>query len=406
MQEIRPQPEIGFDVPAALGMQITEVTTPCLVVDFDALECNLQRMGEYAKTNGMRLRPHAKMHKSVDIARLQMTIGGATGICCQKVSEAEVFARARISDILVTNEVRQPAMIKRLAALPRLGSRIGVCVDDPANVAELSAAASKEGTRLDAYVEIDCGSGRCGASTPQDAVAIARLIDEASCLNYAGLQAYQGSMQHIEDHSERSYAAAGSIEKARAAVEALNAANLAPSTVTGGGTGSYAFETASGLYNELQCGSYAFMDADYGRIRAENGKRLDSGEWQNALFLLTTIISANRPGSAVCDAGLKSQSVDSGLPLVHGKEGLRYISCADEHGIIDDPADSLKPGDRLLLIPGHCDPTCNLHDWYVGVTGLRTGDSGMAGDGAAKGIRQLTGVVATLWPVSARGKMW
>jgi len=157
--------EVGYDVPAILGMSEDEIQTPCLILDLDALERNIRKMGDYARAHTMRHRAHGKMHKSVDVLRLQQELGGAIGVCCQKVSEAEVFARSGIKDVLVSNEVRDPTKIDRLARLPRYGSRIVVCVDDLANVAELSEATEKHGTSLECFVEIDCGAGRCGVNT-------------------------------------------------------------------------------------------------------------------------------------------------------------------------------------------------------------------------------------------------
>jgi Predicted amino acid aldolase or racemase len=372
--------EVGYDLPALPGMAEAEIVTPCLILDLDALERNLRRMGDFARAAGVRLRPHGKMHKSADIARLQHEIGGATGICCQKASEAEAFVRAGITDILVSNEVRNPVMIDRLARLAAGGARIAVCVDDAGNVAELSAAAVRHGTVIECLVEIDSGGRRCGVEPGAPAVTLAREIAAAPGLRVAGVQAYHGGMQHIVGHAERQAAAEASIALARQTVEALAAAGIPCPTVTGGGTGSYPFEAASGVYTELQCGSYAFMDVDYGRIEDEDGGR---GAFENALFLLTSVMSAARSGTAICDAGLKVQSLDSGLPAVFGRDDVEYVTATDEHGRIRDPENRLRVGDRLRLVPGHCDPTCNLHDWYVG-------------------IRQ--GRVETLWPVTARGK--
>ena len=375
--------EVGYDIPAAIGMSIDEIQTPCLVLDLDALERNIRRMGEYAKGHGMRHRSHGKMHKSVDVQKLQQKLGGAVGVCCQKVSEAEAFARGGIRDILVSNQVRDPAKIDRLARLPKLGARVLVCVDDIANVAELSAAAVRHGTTLECLIEIDCGAGRCGVTGASDAVAIAQAAVAAPHLVFSGLQAYQGAMQHITSYSERKAKLDAATTLVREIITALKAVDLAPSLVSGGGTGSYYFESASGVWNELQCGSYAFMDADYGRIQDATGQRIDQSEFENALFILTSIMSHAKPGLAVCDAGLKAQSVDSGLPVVFGRSDVKYVKCSDEHGNIDDPQGVLKINERLKLVPGHCDPTCNVHDWYVG---LRNGK------------------VETLWPVSARGK--
>ena len=330
----------------------------------------------------MRHRVHGKMHKSVDVAKLQERLGGAVGVCCQKVSEAEVFVRGGIKDVLVSNQVRDPAKIDRLARLPGFGARIIVCVDDLANVAELSAAARKHGTVLEIFVEIDCGAGRCGVTTTQAVVEIAKAVDAAPNLKFTGIQAYQGAMQHLDKYEDRQAKLDIAIAMVKDAVAGLEAVGLKPELVSGGGTGSYYFESASGVYNELQCGSYAFMDADYGRILDKDGQRIDQGEWENSLFLLTSVMSHAKADKAICDAGLKAQSVDSGLPFVFGRDDVKYIKCSDEHGVIEDPNGVLAINEKLRLVPGHCDPTCNIHDWYVGVR---------------------NGKVETLWPVSARG---
>ncbi|MEM6385397.1 MAG: 3-hydroxy-D-aspartate aldolase BhcC [Pseudomonadota bacterium] len=377
--------EVGFDVPALPGMDEADIQTPCLVLDLDALERNIKKMGDYAKAHGMRHRVHGKMHKSVDVAKLQESLGGAVGVCCQKVSEAEVFARGGIKDVLVSNQVRDPQKIDRLARMPKLGARTICCVDDVANVAELSAAATKHGTVIECLVEIDCGAGRCGVTDTPSVVEIARAIDQAEGLKFAGLQAYQGAMQHMDSYEDRKAKIEIAVTQVSQAVEALKATGLECDIVGGGGTGSYYFESNSGVYNELQCGSYAFMDADYGRILDKDGKRIDQGEWENAMFLLTQVMSHSKAEKAIVDAGLKAQSVDSGLPVIFGRTDVEYVKCSDEHGVVADPDGVLKVGEKLKLVPGHCDPTANVHDWYVGVR---------------------NGKVETLWPVSARGKAY
>jgi 3-hydroxy-D-aspartate aldolase len=376
---------VGFDIPALPGMPEADIQTPCLILDLDALERNIRKMGEYAEMHGMRHRSHGKMHKSVDVQKLQETLGGAVGVCCQKVSEAEVFARGGIRDILVSNEVRDPVKIDRLALLPKHGARIIVCVDDVANVAELSAAAQRHGTTLECLVEIDCGAGRCGVRSASAAIEIAQAINAAPALKFSGLQAYQGAMQHLESYADRKARLDEAIAQVKAIVAALQAVGLEPGLVSGGGTGSYYFESNSDVYNELQCGSYAFMDASYGRIRDKSGKRIDHGEWENALFILTSVMSRAQAGQAVCDAGLKAQSLDSGLPVVHGRDDVKYVKASDEHGVLEDKDGVLRINEKLKLIPGHCDPTCNVHDWYVGVR---------------------NGKVEAVWPVSARGKCY
>ncbi len=377
--------DVGFDIPAKPGMDAADIQTPCLVLDLDALERNIKKMGDYAKDHGMRHRVHGKMHKSVDVAKLQEKLGGAIGVCCQKVSEAEVFARGGIKDILVSNQVRDPQKIDRLAQLPKYGCRTIVCVDDLNNVADLSAAAKKHGTELEVFVEIDCGAGRCGVNTTQDVVAIARAVDAADNLKFSGIQAYQGAMQHMDKYEDRKAKLDIAIDMVKDAVQGLKSVGLEPELVSGGGTGSYYFESNSGVYNELQCGSYAFMDADYGRILDKDGKRIDQGEWENTFFILTQVMSHTKADKAICDAGLKAQSIDSGLPVIYGRTDVKYIKCSDEHGVIEDPHGVLKIGEKIKLVPGHCDPTANVHDWYVGVR---------------------NGKVETVWPVSARGKAY
>jgi 3-hydroxy-D-aspartate aldolase len=328
-----------------------EIQTPCLVLDLDALERNIKKMGDYAKAHGMRHRVHGKMHKSVDVAKLQVELGGACGVCCQKVSEAEVFARGGIKDVLVSNQVRDPAKIDRLARMPKLGARTICCVDDIANVADLSAAAQKHGTEIECLVEIDCGAGRCGVTTTPAVVEIAKAIDAAPGLKFAGIQAYQGAMQHMDSYEDRKAKIDIAVAMVKDAVDTLKAEGLECDIVGGGGTGSYYFESNSGVYNELQCGSYAFMDADYGRILDKDGKRIDQGEWENALFILTSVMSHAKADKAIVDAGLKAQSVDSGLPVIFGRDDVEYVKCSDEHGVVADPDGVLKVNDKLRWCP-------------------------------------------------------
>ena len=374
--------EVGYNIPAKPGMSEDDIQTPCLMLDLDALERNIKKMGDYAAAHGMRHRVHGKMHKSVDVAKLQEALGGACGVCCQKVSEAEVFARGGLRDVLVSNQVRHPAKIDRLARIPTYGARAICCVDDVTNVADLSEAAVRHGTQIECLVEIDCGAGRCGVTTTPVVVEIATAIDAAEGLKFAGLQAYQGAMQHLDSYEERKEKIGIAVAMVKDAVDTLRTKGLECDIVGGGGTGSYYFESTSGVYNELQCGSYAFMDADYGRILDKDGKRIDQGEWENAMFILTSVMSHAKADKAIVDAGLKVQSVDSGLPVIYGRDDVEYVKCSDEHGVVMDTAGVLKINDKLKLVPGHCDPTANVHDWYVGVR---------------------NGKVECVWPISARG---
>ena len=379
MNAMTTAPVVGLNVPAVVGMDVEDVGTPALIVDLDAFERNVKKMRELIETMGIRHRAHAKTHKSADIALYQIEAGGACGVCCQKVAEAEALVAGGVKDVLVSNQVVDPRKIERLAALARK-ARLLVCVDDPGNVGDLSTAAAGQGVILECLVEIDVGAGRCGVQWGAPVVELAKAIRSAPGLEFSGLQAYQGAAQHVHDFDERKARIDEAVKMVEDTVSMLKAEGLDCDIVGGAGTGTYYFEGASGVYNEMQCGSYIFMDADYQRVRDREGAFIH--EFENSLFIYSSIMSKTKHDKAICDAGLKAQSVDSGLPVVFGRDDVEYIKCSDEHGVIADPGNVLKLNDKLWLVPGHCDPTCNVHDWYVGVR---------------------NGKVETLWPVTARG---
>ncbi len=368
--------------PAEPGAPEAEIDTPALVLDLDAFEANLDHMAALLAPTGAKLRAHAKTHKSPVIAHLQMA-RGAVGQCVQKVAEAEVLAWGGVPDILVSNEVVGAPKLARLAALARI-TRIAVCADDAAQVAAIEAAAAAAGVRLSVLVEIDTGAGRCGVAPGPEAVALARRIAASPHLRFGGLQAYHGSAQHKRTPAERRSLIAGAAEGARRTVEQLRQQGLDCPIIGGGGTGSFMLEAGSGVFTEIQAGSYAFMDADYARNLDEAGQPVTT--FRHALFVLATVMSASRPGVAVLDAGHKAVAVDSGLPTVWQRPDLRYVSASDEHGKLEAGSETTAPklGEKLRLVPGHCDPTVDRYDWYVGVRGGR---------------------VECLWPVAARGAM-
>lgn len=374
--------------PAHPGMPLADVDTPALVVDLDAFERNLKRMAEAVAKAGVRLRPHAKTHKSPIIAHRQMALG-AVGVCCQKVSEAEVMVQGGVGDVLVSNEVVGARKLGRLAGLARQARVIG-CVDNPVALDAMADAAARGGVRLDVLVEIDVGASRCGVPPGEPAVALAQAVDRHKHLRFAGLQAYQGRAQHMRTIEERTAAIKEAIDRTARTVSALKAAGLSCDIVGGAGTGTYELEAASGVYNELQAGSYIFMDADYARNQKAGGGSYDT--FEHALFVLATVMSMTAAERAVVDAGLKAFAFDSGPPAPVGMAGAVYERPSDEHGNLNLTQCNERPGlgDKVRLIPGHCDPTVNLHDWYVGVRGL----SGS------------TPTVESLWPVAARGAVF
>ena len=364
--------------PARIDDPVSAIDTPALVVDLDAFHRNLDRMANSAL--GIRLRPHAKAHKCPDIARLQVT-AGAVGICCQKTDEAAVFVAAGITDVLVTNEVVAPAKVERLAALARAAT-IGVLADDAANVIALGDAATREGVTLDVYVEIDVGAHRCGVAPLAPAAELAQRIAVSPGLRFRGLHAYHGGAQHLREPDERAAAIAAAAELARDTRDLIEEAGLHCAIVTGAGTGTWRHERDSGIWNELQPGSYVFMDADYAR----NALAPDEHAFEHSLYVLCSVMSVPARDRAVVDAGLKALAVDSGLPEIHAARGLRYAKASDEHGVLEVDASvaTPAPGERVWLIPGHRDPTVNLYDWLVGVRGRH---------------------VECVWPVAARGAL-
>jgi D-serine deaminase-like pyridoxal phosphate-dependent protein len=368
--------------PAQPGQREDEIDTPALVIDLDAFEYNLDRMAALLAPTGAKLRAHAKTHKSPVIARLQMA-RGAVGQCVQKVGEAEILAWGGIPDILVSNEVVGAGKLARLAALSGIAT-VAVCVDDAAQVSAIEAAAEQAGTRLSVLVEIDVGAGRCGVAPGPDAVALAKMIAGSKHLIFGGLQAYQGSAQHKRTIVERRAAIGVAIDGSRRTVEQLRQQGLDCPIVGGGGTGTFALEAASGVYTEIQAGSYAFMDADYGRNLDEAGAPIST--FRNALFVLATVMSTAQSGVAVVDAGLKALSTDSGMPAIWQRPDIAYVGASDEHGKMTFGPETSAPklGEKLRLVPGHCDPTVDRYDWYVGVR---------------------KGRVESLWPVAARGAM-
>lgn len=368
---IAPHPALALPPAARPGDPLSAVDTPALVLDLAAFERNLDRLQARATAAGLALRPHAKAHKCPAIARAQLQ-RGAVGICCQKVSEALPFLQAGITDIHISNQTVGPAKAALLAQLA-LHGRFSVCIDHASQVAALAQATAAVGSRLDVFVEINIGQDRCGVA---DAPAVLQLLQALAAhgqLRFKGLQAYHGGVQHVRGHAQRRDAAQRAAARTAEMVATLAQAGVACATVTGGGSGSVEFDLASGVYTEVQPGSYVFMDGDYGRNEPGDALR-----FEQSLFIASTVMSVGSGDRIVLDAGLKSIAVDSGLPAVWqgGAESptLVYAAANDEHGIVRTraPGDARPAlGSPLLLVPGHCDPTLNLHDDLVCVRGGR-----------------------------------
>ena len=363
-------------------MRVDEVDTPALLIDLDAFEFNLHALMDSVRDSGVRVRPHAKTHKCPDIGLRQIALG-AIGVCCQKVSEAEALVTGGIGDVLVTNEIVGEGKVARLAALART-ARIGVCADHPLQVEELGRAAAAAMATIDVYVELDVGQGRCGVADTTEVIALVAQVQAHPQLRFEGLQAYHGRAQHLREPAERERAIAHARTIAADCVAVLAAAGIAVNRVTGAGTGTYLLEAGSGVWNEVQPGSYIFMDADYSRNRTDPA----APRFRQSLHVLSTVISV-AGGRLIVDAGLKAYGVDCGLPQVPEAPGWQFAKATDEHGVLvpasSAPALPIAVGTKLHLVPGHCDPTVNLHDWFVCTRG---------------------GIVEALWPITARGAIF
>ena len=372
--------------PARPGDALADVDTPALILDLAKFEANLARLMAAVAPYGVRVRPHAKSHKCVQIARRQIA-AGAAGVCVQKPSEAAVFLAAGIDDVLITNEVVGEPKLRRLAALAlrHPSARLGLCADDAGVVRQLAQICDQLGARLDVYVEVDVGQNRCGLSAPEEIVALARAVVASPRLNFMGLHAYHGGAQHRRGVPERRAAVEAAAQRAHDARAALRAANLPCERITGGGTGTFLYEAESAVYNEVQPGSYALMDVDYARNAADP----QAPRFEHALAILATVISvraADGNERATLDAGLKAFSTDSG-PALPTFAGWRPYAVSDEHTVLHRSGDgpAIHLGDKALLVPGHCDPTVALHDWIVAVR---------------------NGRVEELWPIDARGALF
>ncbi len=356
--------------------------TPVLVIDLDVMERNIRTMADFAGKRGIALRPHAKTHKSADIAKLQIA-AGAGGVCCAKLGEAEAMADGGVDSILITSPVVSAPAIERLIALNQRIGDLRVVVDNPANVEALASAAS--GKPLKVLIDIDPGIRRTGVSSPEAAAALAKTILAAPSLHYLGVQCYCGREQHIGPYADRRSAIAERTTYLNAVIAALSETGAPPSVITGGGTGTHRIDADLGVFNELQVGSYVFMDRQYNECDLTGA---GDAPYDTSLFIDARVVSANTAGVGTIDAGFKAMSTDGGPPTIlsGAPSGAVYHFMGDEHGAVvapDAPDTQFVIGSRVTLATPHCDPTVNLYDFYHVVRG---------------------DTLVEIWPVQARGR--
>ncbi|MBI2421906.1 MAG: DSD1 family PLP-dependent enzyme [Candidatus Hydrogenedentes bacterium] len=362
-------------------LPLAETSTPALIVDIDQVEANLKTMADYLKARGMGLRPHTKTHKCPYLAHRQMALG-AVGVCCAKVSEAEVMAASGLTEILITSPVVTREKIDRVIALAKNCTGLQIVIDQAQNATDFDAAARAAGIRLGVLIDLESGTRRTGVPMGDAAAALARHIAPLKHLRLDGIQCYGGHVMHIGDFESRKAASLSMLAEARDTRLRIEADGIPLRNFTGGGTGTYDIDVAVEGMTDLQCGSYLVMDLQYGILGAPEGRIYDT--FPQAMFVWSTAISQPVPGSMTIDAGLKAMYRDSPRPELRGITGVTYGIGGDEHGILslENPSRPIRLGDKLALLPSHCDPTINLYDHFHACRNDR---------------------VEALWPISARG---
>jgi D-serine deaminase-like pyridoxal phosphate-dependent protein len=348
-----------------------QIETPCLLIDLDILEYNINTMADFFKDKKAKLKPHFKTFKCPAIAH-KIINAGAKGISCAKLGEAEVLVNSGIKDVLIANQIVDKVKISRLAGLAHGESKITICVDNKENIQSLSEAASKVGSTIYMLVEVDVGPGRCGVNTREEVLELVKAISKSKGLVFEGIQAYEGHLVHTPEYQVRFDGMKEVIKKITPIKEFLEKEGFTVNEISGGGTGTYAITGDNTIWTEIQAGSYVFMDTDYIRLGLP---------FKNALTVFATVIH-KRPGFAVTDAGLKVCSPDGGESAIKDHPGLKLI-LNEEHGNIPDEKDELRYLQKIEYIPSHSCSTVNLHDQYYCVR---------------------NDILEAVWPISARGK--
>lgn len=359
------------------------LATPALVLDLDACERNLEKVAVLARNAQLALRSHAKTHKCTAVAQLQNRLG-AIGISVATVREAEAMVDARLSGVLVTSPVAGSTKIDALVSLLDRSETLMVVVDTPSGAEALARSVKRAGRRMSVLVDLDIGLNRTGVTTVSAALALVRRIQELQVLDFAGLQAYPGSLQRISSLARRAEVYESHLNRLEAVLEALARSGTTPGIVSGGGTGTFEIDCRRGLLTECQPGSYVFMDSQYREIELSSS---EPHPLEVALFVQATVVSNHHPGFATVDAGVKSFATDGPVPMpVSGvPAGTRYRYCGDEFGLLEiEEGVRLDIGTPVEFITPHCDPTVNLHDVYHCVRG---------------------DVLVDIWPIDARGSL-
>jgi D-serine deaminase-like pyridoxal phosphate-dependent protein len=384
-----PRPVTGYSaaevrraVASDVGLSKWEIDTPALCVDLDKLAQNIAKMQAVVRRNGIATRPHAKTHKSADVARMQLE-AGAIGICTAKLSEAEALFEAGIEPICMTTSNPSPRKVRRAMALRKKNRQFIQAVDDEQNARDLSAAAREAGVTADVVIDVAVGT-RSGIPPGEGAVALAKLVDSLPNLRLRGLLSYDGGAQHVNGFAARKKRALEGLEENVKTCEGMKRAGLDTEIFSGGGTGTYSVQHLTPGFTDVQVGSYVFMDMQYLAIGSENGDPVYQ-DFAPSLTVVATVLNNRFPGRLTTDAGAKALTLNQPRAGVIGEPGMDYNAGSDEFGVITytESSRSYKIGDRLEMIVPHCDPVVNLYDQIYAIRRDR---------------------VEAVWRVTARGR--
>ena len=360
-----------------IGLHKTELDTPALLIDLDKMEANIETMANYFSTVTADLRPHVKTHKTPIIAHKQIA-AGAIGVTCAKLGEAEAVIHAGIRDVLIANQIVGAQKIARLINLAK-HSEIMVAVDNAENVQAISKAAAAKGATVRVLIEVNIGMDRCGVEPGAPTLKLAEQVRQSPSLTFEGLMGYEGHTVAKPNRSERDAAAREAMQQLVDAKVYLEKHGVQVSIMSGGGTGTFNITGSIPEMTEVQAGSYVLMDATYRNVEGV-GDHFDC-----ALSVLATVVSRPSADRVIVDTGLKVLAKEFGIPQPVGVNGVEMTGLSEEHGKmqVSETNVSLKPGDKLEILPTHCCTTVNLHDRYYGIR---------------------NGIVESVWNIAARGK--
>jgi D-serine deaminase-like pyridoxal phosphate-dependent protein len=360
--------EVTARVEDGVGTSKWELDTPALCVDLDRLERNIATMQAAAKRFGIATRPHAKTHKSADIAKMQLA-AGAIGICTAKLGEAEALMEHGVDRICMTTANLSPAKIRRAMQLRKRSGGFIQATDTEDNARDLSAAAREAGVTAEVVIDVAVGT-RSGIPPDEGAVALARLVDTLPNLELRGLLSYDGGAQHISGFAARKERTLANIEPNLRVRESMHRAGLSTEIFSGGGTGTYNVQHLVPGFTDIQVGSYVFMDMQYLAIGSEDGSAVYN-DFASSLTVVGTVLNNRFPGRLTTDAGAKALTLNVPRAGVIGEPDADYNAGSDEFGVITfksgGPAKAYKIGDRIEMIVPHCDPVVNLYDVMYGI---------------------------------------